>query len=228
MALFEVVLKSIYQGQQCVNRWNYFSSGTPAAVSLSFALTSAMGFIASGEPPVFPTGTIFGKIRQISQAGVEFNEVIAANVFVLSDFYTTAMPDDTLGLAGGTGEPPFVAAGFRTNLVTRAVSRGTKRFVGVPHDQVLAGGVLSTTYIADMTTLATAMSAAITYDDEGNTITFTPAIISKLQYETPSGKKAYKYYPDLATQTTHSASGINWEVYDTPRSQTSRQVGHGK
>ena len=228
MALFELVLKSVYQGQQCVNRWNYLSNGTPASVSLSFALASAAGFIASGEPPVFPTGTMFGKIRQIADDGVEFNEVISNNVYELSDFYTTAFPDNTNGLQVGEGAPSFTAAGFRTNLVTRAVARGTKRFAGVPQGAIINGGVLSGNYIADMNILAAAMTANLTYTDEGNPITFSPIIISKLKYTTPSGKKAYKYYPNLQEQLIHSASGVLWEIYDTPRSQTSRQRGHGK
>ena len=228
MALFEMILKSVYQGQQCVTRWNYLSSGTPAASSLSFLLAKAGGFIAAGEPPVFPTGTIFGKIRQISDDGVEFNEIICNNVYELSDFYTIAFPDNTNGLQSGEGAPSFVAAGFRTNLVTRAVARGTKRFPGVPAGAIINGGVLAGNYIADMQILAAAMTENLTISDEGNAITFSPIIVSKKKPTTPPVTKSYAYYPTLQEQLAHSASGILWEVYDTPRSQVSRQRGHGK
>lgn len=227
MALFELVLKGIYAGQNCVNRFNYVSTGTPAAVTLSFALASAAGFIASGEPPVFPSSTLFSGIRSIVNGGIEFNEVIVNNIYDLTDFYTTAFPNDTTGTQAGAGAPPFVAAGFRTNLVRRDVARGTKRFAGVPAEQVLTNGSLATGYVTQLQTLADVMASNLEYDDEGNTITFQPVIVSKLKYTTPSGKFAYKYYSTLALQLDHIAQGIDWEVYDNARSQTSRQVGHG-
>jgi hypothetical protein len=218
MALFEIVLQSLYAGQQCINRWNYLGAGTPAAVSLSFGLTSAMGFIASGEPPTFPADTVFSKIRQ----------VVCMNVYDPTDFYTTAFPNGTVGTNSiGQGRATFEAAGFRTNLVNRDIARGTKRFVGVPSTWVGVGGVLNPDYVTQMETLAAAMAAPITYDDEGNTLSYNPAIVSKEKYTTPSGKTAYKYYASLTLQLSHIAQGFNWEAYDHVRSQVSRQVGKG-
>lgn len=227
MALFEVVLKSVYYGQQCVNRWNYISSGTPAAVTLSFALASAGGFISGGDPLAYPDNTLFSGVRSIANADVEFNEVIVNNIYELTDFYTTPFLNNTMGLHSGGAASVFEAAGFRTNLVSRAVARGMKRFVGVPSDQINSGGTLTTTYVAEMQVLADKMAETLEYDDEGNTISFTPAICHKEDYTTPSGKTAYRYFPTLAEQITNSVSGFNWQPYDTIRSQTSRQIGHG-
>jgi hypothetical protein len=47
MPLYEVVLEQRYYNQQVVNRWNYVGSGTPASVTGSFALLSALGFIST-------------------------------------------------------------------------------------------------------------------------------------------------------------------------------------
>lgn len=228
MPLFELVLKSVYAGQECINRWNYNSSGTPAAVSLSFALASAAGMIAAGEPPAFPSDTMFSKIRNITATNVEFREVIVNNVYTLTDFYTTAFPDNTLGTAGGgAANQSFVASGFRTNQTRRDVGRGFKRFVGVPDGFTGVNNTLNPTHLEAMNILRAAMSLNLTYNDEGNTITFSPVICGKEKYTTPSGKFAYRYYPSLVQQLDHTATGILWEIYDTTRSQTSRQIGKG-
>lgn len=196
---------------------------------MSFALASAAGFIPAGEPPVFPADTMFAKIRGITAINVEFREVIVNNVKTLTDFYTTSFPDNTAGAAGGgAANQSFVASGFRTNLVRRDVARGTKRFVGVPDGFTGPDNALNPTHLAAMTVLATAMTANLSYDDEGNTITFAPCVCSKESYVTSSGKRAYKYYATLAQQMEHTAQGIRWEIYDKTRSQTSRQIGKGK
>jgi hypothetical protein len=75
------------------------------------------------------------------------------------------------------------------------------------------------------------MGAIITYDDEGNTISFAPAIVGKEKY-TPDPLKpdryAYRYYPTLAEQMEHVAQGFNWDVYNQVRTQVSRQYGRGR
>lgn len=71
------------------------------------------------------------------------------------------------------------------------------------------------------------MSATLTYDDSGNTLTFTPCIAQKEEYTTPRGKKAYKYYPTEVAQAAHLASGIAWSYYPQTRTQGSRQYGRG-
>ena len=228
MALFEVVLKQSFAGQEVINRWNYLGSGTPAAVSLSFGLVSAMGFVAGGEPPVFPSGTLFHKMRQIQAPNISYAEVICANVFDPLDFYTTNFPVGTTGLDNqGDARQSFAAAGFRTNIVNRDIARGTKRIAGIPEGWTGPNNALNPTYLANMEALATEMGATITYDDEGNTLTYQPCIVQKEKYTTPRGRTAYRYYPSLTVQLSHIASGIRWEVYNTVRSQVSRQLGKG-
>lgn len=227
MSLFEVVLQADLFGQECINRWNYLGSGTPAAVSLSFGLASAMGMIADPATHLFPDTGVFTAIRNITSGSVLFKQVIVLNVFDPTDFYTTAMPTGTDGNIDTQAAPSFIASGFRTNLVNREIARGTKRFAGVPTNALGPNNALSTDQIAAMNILATKMSAAVSYDDEGNTLTYVPTIVQKEQYDTPSGKKAYKYYPSLTVQLSHVAQGFLWEVYTQARSQTSRQIGKG-
>jgi hypothetical protein len=71
------------------------------------------------------------------------------------------------------------------------------------------------------------MSASIGYPTVSPEVTFTPVIVGKQQYTTPSGNTAYRYYPTLTEQNLHLASNPVWEPYTTVRTQTSRQYGRG-
>lgn len=223
MAIYEVVLRQNYYGQETVNRWNYVSTGTPAAVTGSFALISAMGAIS------LAAGSMIGLIRAIQNAQVNFIDIEARNIFSATDFYTRPFAVDTNGQETG-GQPlsPTSAFGFRTNRVRTDVRRGTKRFVGMTDTQEESGGAIVAAIQTQMQGIANIMSDVLSYDDEGNTISFAPAICGKEEYTTPSGRKAYRYYGSEAAQLAKTATGILWEVYTTVRTQTSRQYGRGR
>lgn len=227
--LYEVLARGTYFGQLFVNRWNYVSSGVPASVQGSFALASAMGFIPDGLG-VFPDETVFHRLRYISAENVQWDavQVRAAADYDVEDFYEVPYSTPIAGLyATSEAASPVAAWGFRTNLVRLDIGRGFKRFVGIPEVAMGDGGILTNDAIASGVELAERMSDVLTYDDEGNTITFSPCVVSKLEYVAPSGKRAYKYYSTLALQLTHVALGIQWSVYNQMRTQRSRQYGHG-
>jgi len=224
---YEVVLRGSYAGQEVINRWNYTIAGTLASVTGSFALASAFGTI----PDVitgFPSDGLFQAIRNIQAASTEYIELVVKEIWDEEDFYTNPFDTGTLGSVSGAGAPGVDAIGFRTNRVTRAIRRGTKRFVGVPQGWIGDTGSL-TGGATQIAALATLMAANITYDDEGNTITFTPAVAGKEKYHPASNPTgwAYKYYGSWALQSPHVAQGFLWQPYDNVRSQTSRQLGRG-
>lgn len=230
--IFELVLNSVYYGQQCVNRWNYISTGVPAGISLSQALLRAGGFVIDDElvPPAFPSGTLFAAIRGVSTGDLSYVQATALAIKDTLDFYQVAMPSGTNGTLSGQGDAPYVASGFRTNIVNRAIRRGTKRFAGFPDALTEAGGAINPTMIGFMETLAEKMSETLTYDDDGNTLTFAPCVCKKQEYVPDPAhpeKKAYRYYPTLAEQVANTATGVAWEIYNTTRSQVSRQRGRG-
>lgn len=225
--LYEITLRSEYFNQECINRWNYISSGTPAAVSGSFALASAMGFIRGIISPFYPSPSIFDRLWQFQSASVLYREIIAKAIYDPVDFYTVPFVNGETGIGEGTPLSPVTAFGMRSNRVRLDVDRGTKRFAGVTELQNGSGGLLEAGVKTQVQTMATLMGTTLSYDDEGSTITFVPCVVSKLKYETPSGKFAYKYYPTLVEQAAHIASGISWEAYNEVRSQTSRQYGRG-
>lgn len=221
--LYELVMRSTYFGQQIINRFNYVMTGTPAAVSGSFALQYAF-FGGSGAAP--SAGSIVGQLIDVVVNDWSLTEIESRAVYSATDFYTRPFITPVVGEQTGKALSPITAYGLRTNRVRSDIARGTKRFVGVTEAGVNEGGTIGG-ILGAVQEVATAMSAILTYDDEGNTLSFSPCVVQKEKYTAPSGKPAYRYYPTLAEQLDHVALGIQWEAYPQVRSQVSRQYGRG-
>lgn len=234
MALYEVILQQTYFGQEIINRWNYISQGTPAAVSGSFALTSALGaiFDAVAVPPAYPVGLLMRLLASAQANDVTFDFLSVRNLYSVTDFYETPFLNPLTGTQTSESLSPVNAFGFRTNRVRTDIRRGTKRLVGVTVDAVVDGGTVATAFVnAQLNPIATEMSQVLEYNDEGNALTFTPAIFGRERYlpdpERPD-RPAYRYYPTEVEQLEHVATGILWDAYPQTRSQTSRQYGKGR
>lgn len=212
-----------YFGKSAINRFNYVQSGTPAAVTPSFALTTAMGFLIDGLTPAFDASTLAGKWKLCVSTALTFTGVITKAIYDVTDFYEAVFTPPVAGSRAGEGMSPTAALGFRSNRVRTDISRGYKRFAGLSEGDVGAGGILEGGIVALTTTLAAALGETLTYDDEGNTITFTPCIVSKQSYTTDAGNEAYRYYATALLQDAQLAEGIDWSVYLTQRTQRSRQ-----
>ena len=226
MALLEATLQQTYYGQNVINRWTYRSSGTPSSVLLSEALAFAMGYIFTTDPPA---GTIAALLQDCQNLQVNYDLISVKDIYSETDFYELALPGTFNGQATGDSGAPYAAYGMRTSRRRRDIRRGTKRFVGTNDTDVQAGGVLSTDLIDNfLQPLADEMSATLTYTENGENLSFIPVVLGKDDYTAPSGKKAYRYYPTEAQQLLYVAEGFVWEVYDTVRTQVSRQYGHGR
>lgn len=235
MPLYELVLTQTYQNQQTINRWNYLMTGTPAAVIGAFALVKAFGAIydAVHVPPEYPTDTPLDALSYMQSSLVSSQQITALNPYDPTDFYQTPFVVPYLGKASGNGVSPTVAIGFRTTQVRRDISRATKRFVGVTEEQISVGGALDISDGSRIADMAVAMTDPLSYDDEGNTLTFSPCVAGKEKYTIaqPPPKAdtvAYRYYPTEAEQLDHLAVGIIWQPYANTRTQTSRQYGKGR
>lgn len=236
MPLMEVTLEQTYANQECVNRWNYMATGTPAAVSFSFALMFALGAIFDevAVPPGYPPSGLIRKIAAAQHSGVSFQTVTVKDVYSATDFYSTVFVNALVGEQTGEGLSPAMAFGFRTNRVRSDIRRATKRFVGAPEGQVGSLGVIVPAFVTShLVPLANAMTDALEYDDEGNILTFQPCVVKKERYDTetqlpdPDGN-AYRYYPDPEDQLALIALSVSWEPYEQIRTQVSRQYGRGR
>lgn len=224
MAIYELTLLQEFKGVRTVNRWNYVLTGVPAAVTGSFALTQAFGYM---NTTTLKPLTVLGFIQSCQHSDVKFLNLVVKNLYSSTDFYETPFIAGTAGtITGVEASPPFVSFGFRTNRVRTDVARGTKRFIGLIETWVNAGE-LTAPGLTAMNTLAGEMNEALTYSDEGNTLTFSPAVCGKEEYTTPKGTRAYRYHATEEAQMAKTALGVVWQPYATARSQTSRQYGRG-
>jgi hypothetical protein len=226
--LYEVTLRSSFVGQNQINRFHYNSSGVPAAVSGSYGLAYAMGFVPiSGA---YPPTALFEAIRQVCSNATSFTSasVRAVGNYAPTDFYELPFALAAPGFRTGEWLSPVLALGFRTTRVRTDIRRATKRFGGIAEEDVNTGGTVAGTAITRGNALRSLLGAALTYNDEGNTITYQPAVLSLQKYTDPEdGKEKRRPYPTLNEQLAHTALGFAWEMYPQLRSQVSRQYGRG-
>jgi len=74
---------------------------------------------------------------------------------------------------------------------------------------------------------ADALSDTLTYDDEGNTLTFVPCVIQLKKDTTDPDHTLYIPWPTEAEQLDHLASGVVWTALDHVSTQNSRKIGRG-
>lgn len=228
MGIYEVILTQKYFNQTIINRFHYVGSGTPAAVQPSFGLLYAMGLMTARlSGGVFPGDTLAGQVQGIQSGNVQFIAAYCRNLYSNTDFYESPFPTPPQGTRTGEGMPPFVAWGFYGSRVRTDIRRAMKRFVGVPEDLVSPGGTIASAVFGALNNVAGELGQTLTYDDEGNTLTFAPCVLGLEEYTTPSGKRAYRNYATEAAQLAHVAQGGVYNWYTTVRSQTSRQYGRG-
>lgn len=228
MPILQLTVNQRLANQLIVNRYHYVSSGTPAAVSLSFALMHASGYLTSRiVSGVFPAGTLARQIQEWQGTSLQYISAYAQDIYSNTDFYESPFPSAPNGQRGNDTMSPAVAFGFSASRVRTDIRRGQKRIAGVCEVDVVQNGVIESTTLGNLAGVAAKLAAVLTYDDEGNTISFTPAVLGLQEYTSPSGKRAYRPYPTESQQLSHVATGMTWSPYTTLRTQVSRQYGRG-
>lgn len=221
--LFEVTLRQNFLTKPAINRWHFNSSGTPASVSLSFALVSALGGIPAPITGAFPAGSLMEAIAALQADDVVYQEIEAKALYSVTDFYATPFPSGQRGVRTGEVMNNFESFSIRSSRVRTDIGRGFKRFAGVTEDRVNAGGVVASSAVADMQAICDILNAGVTYDDEGTTLTFTSCVLGFQEYTTPKGKPAYRPYPTLTAQLDHAAIGVIWSPVTLTTTQNSRK-----
>lgn len=225
MGLYEVVLRSQYFGQQCINVFNYVNSPGIGVTPNALELLTEMGFIPTGDPLEFPADSVMALIQSISNTSVEFTSVEARELYSITDFYEAVYSPPIQGTAT-SGDPvaPFMAYGLYSSRVRLDIRRAFKRFVGVSEGYVGSGGVLTAGITPVLVDLAAAMSAPLT----GLTAEYLPCVISREKIVDPeTGKVTYELYESEEEQYDHVAAPLTYTYYTTVRSQVSRQYGRG-
>ncbi len=227
MPVYSLKIAQTYNGQQCINEWHYLGSGTPAAVTMSFALASAFGCIESGG--AYDPGTPFGSMKAFQTTDVSYQEVITKNLYSVTDFYTTAFAVGAHGDSSNASgaQPSFMAYPFRTNRVRTDIRRGQKRYVGIAEANVDNFGTIAGATFTALAAHAALLSDNLTYDDEGNTLTFSPCVIQLKKDVTDPDNPKYIPWPTEAEQLAHLAQGVVWTALPAVTTQNSRKIGRG-
>jgi len=228
MPLYEITLEQSYFGNQVINRWNYLSDAAPTGVLGAFKGIVGMGFAPDTGITPFDAATIAGILQSLQATEAEFVQVIAKNLYSVTDFYTYAFPPGTHGLVTGSqAMSPIDSFGYASNRTRSDIRRAQKRFTGLNEANVEAGGVLNSGYAAVAQTLGDAMATPLSVAAGVGTMTFTPQVFGREEYTTPRGNPAYRYYATEAEQLDHIALISAFNLKPQVRSQTSRQYGRG-
>lgn len=227
MPVMSLKLDRRYNGQQCISEYNYVASGVPASVTLSFALASAFGVIDTAG--VYPLDTPFGTLRAFQTTDVRYVEAIVKDLYSNIDFFTTPFLANTFGQASNAsgGLPNYQAVAMRTNRIRSDIRRGQKRYEGLAEAHVSSFGVIEAATMTAIESHAAELSQTLTYDDEGNTITFVPCVISLKKNLTDPDQGPYIKWPTVEEQMSHLASGVVWEALSQTTTQNSRKAGRG-
>lgn len=228
MAIFQMIVQQKYFNQLTVNRWNYVSSTIPSAVNGSTGLAIALGFDQVDGSGLFADGTFAREWQDLISSSAEFVQIDIRDMYSFTDFFITPFPAGVIGQkSASNGLSPATAYGCKSTRVNLNVRQGTKRFVGVTEDGISSGGVLVQSRIDQVQDLCDKMGEIVVYDPTGEAVGYTPAILKRKSYTTPSGGTAYEKYPTEAEQLENSAQGISWVPYTETRTQVSRQYGRG-
>lgn len=227
--LYEVVLQGSYYNQTIINRWNYLLDEEAIPITTAARLVYLMGFIPTEG--AFVESTLAAALQILVVPQFTFNQVFCRNIYDPTDFveipFTTPVP----GTNVGTGpQSPVLAYGFRSTRVRLDVGRGYKRFPGVSEQATDPGGVIISSVVDLMETLALQMGGDLV-TTEDPIFTYHPCVVKKFKYTTESGSTAYRYYTSeeggKSAQLLHLALNPVWEPYPTVRTQGSRQYGRG-
>jgi len=223
--LFEVILRQSYDGKNVLNRWHYNSAGTPASVDLSFGLASAFGGVVDPVTSAFPPDSIMEALSEIQSSALSYVELTVEALYDFADFYTIPFAPGQDGTQGGTPMSPFYAYALQSNRVRTDIRRGNKRLAGVSEQYVGTAGVIEAGMPGLLAALAGLMSDPLVYDDEGNTLSYTPVVLSfeKHAPDVDHESEWYSLYPTLAEQLEHAAVGINWTAKAFATTQNTRK-----
>jgi hypothetical protein len=226
--IYEVTVLQDYYGQQVLNRYNYLSSGTFVGSTGAAALLFALGLIPSGAD--FPTDSLYGLIQNNTVTALTYVQALSKAIREApTDFLDVGYAAGVIGQGVGT-QPmsPALGLGFRTNRTRTDIARGTKRLAGIDETFVELGGRLVSAAQTVANNIAEALTEVLSYTEDGSSATFAPIVVGKEKYAVPDTDRfAYKYYDTVSEQMDHIAEGVTWQAYDTIRTQTSRQYGHG-
>lgn len=163
--IYEVKLFAEFISKQVLNVFHYQAAAAPGS---SLALRNS-----------FVTDVV-NVIRTIQVENIHYDSVEVANLNDPSDFASEGLTA-THGAIGAEGLPPYAAYTFKYARATRAVRNGFKRIGGIP-ETWQDNGIIDTTHVSDMNTVATALALTLT----GSGADVYVPVIARILYPVPN------------------------------------------
>lgn len=202
--VYQIVDKSLFQGQECLNVYFYQARnvlGAPTALDMSDAYI----------------GQLLPAVLDIQNADLLHTEIRVQNLFDPADVHVEAISEPGVGGAGDDLMPIFNSIAFRLVGDNGAVRNGAKRYAGLTEGQFTDGVVTGAGYIAVLDDLADLLFDTLLF---GVIEQFVPVIVKRIlvgsDYVLPSS---------LVEATLSSVIDAIWTPLAT--SQVSRKIGSG-
>lgn len=202
--VFQLVDKSVFQGQQCLNVY-YFQQNSLATTNGAQDLAEA--YIADYLPI----------IKTLQEADVVHTEIKVTDLFDPSNAHTEAISVPGTAAYGTDVLPVFNAVGFRLTGDNAAVRNGAKRFAGIDEGVQQNGVITNGTFITQLDAVASKLAEALAV---GVIDTFFPVLVSRVL-----GGGVFGLPTTLAAAVLSGVVSADWSALLT--SQTSRKIGNG-
>lgn len=229
MKLMELIIQGEQSTGMFINKYNLLNNSLSTATNASLNIIEALGW-DSGVPAAPVANSVFARYLAAASSDFRLTTVYCRDVYSVTDFAQVNLP--TTGWAGtraGLAEPNFVVAKLRSSRTRQDIKAGYKALPAlIDTDISSAVGTLNGAYVTLAAALATALSDGVSPFVGPLQAFFGWAIVQKEEYETPSGKKAYRYYADPVEQADHIASPVTWTVQPRSTTQNTRKYGRGR
>lgn len=188
-------------GNDIVNVFNYL----PQLVNPTPEDTAAL-LIEAFQGDVIPA--------MINVMSVSYNlyRVVAFDVYDVTNFAEVALSNS--GAVTGEYLSKFVAWTFQTPRLAAGRHKRARKSIGGVSQTSLANDEPTTSAIADLAALGTAMGSVITPASEAN-VSFQPILVQKERYLIPNSDPAaygYRYYSNLTIQLDHILEITEYEA----------------
>lgn len=210
--LYRVEVTSLQANQELLNVFTYEQTVQDGIVLPASTLS------VSFQAGIFP---LWRAVCSVSWALARIN---VYNLFDVTDFVESVISPNLAGTVAGDVSPPFLTIGLRSPRTSLLVRQGKKRFSGIPETSITNGAV-SAGVITAWNNFATGLNDTIPLVPPGTGHVFSPRIVKRIPYTTPSGATAYRF-PENAGEAI-SVLANNWEL-ERVTTQNSRKIGQGQ
>lgn len=232
MAMFQVILKGLYQAQMIINGLGFVSANDDPATATAIGLTRALGYVPT-VPNAPATDTFLEAYLAAQTDAFQLQEIMVRNLFGATDFYTAALSGTGWAgdiVAGADADMSFVAQKLQTNRVNQDIGRGSLALTPTTEESTTPDGFLNAPSIARLQLVCDRLNEPPSFTEAGSVTDFIPTVFQKERRPVPDSnpvRHAYYFYDDPADQLAHAAVGVTWFPKDRVSSQVSRRWGKG-